>query len=156
MGMVYQWKDGAHVSIDAQAAGEEMERIRVRQNGRLDQESVVEAARKPKSPLHPHFEWDDSKAANAFRLEQASYLIRSIAVTVEKPNGNETPVRAFVSVKREEDRSYTSIQHALSDEELRAQVVAQAWAELEAWRKRYAELQEFAALFATIEQARAA
>jgi hypothetical protein len=156
MGMIYQWKDGAHVSIDAQAAGEEMERIRVRQNGRLDQESVLAAARKPKSPLHPHFEWDDGKAAEAYRINQAGELIRWITVTVEKPNGGEVPVRAFVNVKREEDRSYTSIQHALSDEDLRAQVVAQAWAELEAWRKRYAELQEFATLFATIEQARAA
>lgn len=156
MGMIYQWKDGSHVAIDAQAAGEEMERIRVRQNGRLDQESVLTAARKPKSPLHPHFEWDDSKAAEKYRLDQAGHLIRCITVTVEKPAGGEVPVRAFVNVKREEDRSYTSIQHALSDEELRAQVVAQAWSELEAWRKRYAELQEFAALFATIEQARAA
>lgn len=156
MGMIYQWKDGSHVTIDAQSAGEEMERIRVRQNGRLDQESVLAAARKPKSPLHPHFEWDNEKAAEAYRLDQAGHLIRCITVTVEKPNGGEAPVRAFVNVRREEDRSYTSIQHALSDDELRAQVVATAWAELEAWRRRHAELVEFAAIFATMDQARAA
>jgi hypothetical protein len=60
-------------------------------------------------------------------------------------------IRAFVSVKRDEDRSYTSILHALSDDGLRAQVVAQAWADLEAWHKRYAELAEFAKFFVLIK-----
>ena len=158
MAMVYLWKTGAHHSpdIDAQVAGEELEKIRVRNNGRLENSDVVEAARDEQSPLHPAFEWDDAKAASAFRLDQAGNLIRAIDVVITKDDGEAKPIRAFVSVKRDEDRSYTSVQHALSDAGLRAQVVAQAWAELEAWRKRHAELVEFAAVFATMDQARAA
>jgi len=155
--MIYQWKTtGPAPSIDAQVAGEELERIRIRHNGRLESKSVVDAARPKDAPLHPAFEWNDKKAAENWRLEQASHMIRHIDVVIENGSEDVKPIRAFVSVKRDEDRSYTSVQHALSDAELRAQVVAQAWAELEAWRKRHAELVEFAAVFATMDQARAA
>jgi len=155
--MIYKWKpSGAPGGIDAQAAGEELERIRTHNNGRLDPANVVEASREPTAPLHPAFEWDDIKAAKAYRVDQASHIIRHIDVVIEKAPGQSAPTRAFVSVQREEDRSYTSVQHALSDRDLRLQVVAQAWAELEAWRKRHAELVEFAALFAVMDQARAA
>ena len=153
--MIYQWKPhGAPAGIDAQVAGEEMERIRVHNNGRLEAKSLVDASRPKTAPLHPAFEWDDKRAAESWRQEQASHLIRHIQVKVEeKPDAE--PVRAFVSVMRDDDRSYTSVQHALSDADLRQQVIAQAWAELEAWRRRYAELVDFAKIFAIIE-ARAA
>jgi hypothetical protein len=155
MGMVFQWKPEAHCKVDAQLAGEEMERIRTKANGRLTPQGLVDASRDPSAPLHPEFEWDDDEAAKAWRRNQASYMIRSITVLREAGAEDEAPIRAFVSVMREEDRSYTSIAHALSDEELRAQVVAQAWSELAAFRKRYAELKEFAQVFALLE-ARAA
>jgi hypothetical protein len=154
--MIYQWKTGAHISIDPQAAGEEMERIRVHRNGRLDQEAVVEAARSPDSALHDHFEWDDRKAANSFRLDQAGHLIRCITVEMPKRGGDDVPTRAFVSVVRDGDRSYTSTAHALSDAELRQQVLDTAWRELEAWRQRHAELIELAEVFSVIDQARGA
>ncbi|MBO9380014.1 hypothetical protein GG804_24920 [Sphingomonas histidinilytica] len=154
MNMVYQWKDATHAIVDAQIAGEELERIRVRQNGRLDAKDVVDASRPADAPLHEAFEWDDETAAEAYRLDQARYLIRHIDVVVEKTAADPVAVRAFVSVKRDEDRSYTSVQHAMSDVDLRAQVVAAALAELDAWRKRHAELVELARIFACIDQAR--
>ena len=59
----------------------------------------------------------------------------------------------MVNVVREDDRSYTSVEDALADPALRAQVVSQAWRELEQWRKRHAELVEFARVFAVIDKA---
>ncbi len=154
--MIYQWKSGSHIGIDAQAAGEEMEKLRTLYNGRLEPQMVVDAAKDESSPLHDHFEWNDTKAAAAYRNGQAGHLIRCITVEIDNGSGEVAPVRAFVSVKRDEDRSYTSVQHALSDSELRAQVLASAWAELEAWRRRHAELIELAKVFAVIDQARGA
>lgn len=156
MRMVYQWGAGAHVKTDAQIAGEEMERLRTRHNGRLESKMLVEASRPETAPLHGEFEWDDAQAAESYRQEQAKYLIRHIAVVIDKPNAEPSSVRAFVSVMRDDDRSYTSVGHALSDDELRPQVLRQAWAELEAWRKRYAELAELAKVFSLIDQARPA
>ncbi len=150
--MIYTWKEAVNPGIDAQIAGEELERIRVRHNGRLDKKDVVDASRPESAPLHKAFEWNDAVAAEAHRLSQAGYLIRGITVVLDaKPDAS--PVRAFVSVMRDEDRSYTSTAHALSDSELRAQVLRTALDELEAWRKRYSDLVEMAKVFAAIDVA---
>lgn len=67
-----------------QAITEALEAIRKRdKDGLLKPEAVVRAARNKESPLHRLFEWDDKKAAHAWRLEQARELIRSVRVDVE-------------------------------------------------------------------------
>lgn len=153
--MIYRWKDGARFGVDAQKAGTELERIRVRHNGRLEPEWVVHAAKSERNPLHPLFEWDDTVAAQNWRVDQARGVIRSVEVVVEQAEES-TPIRAFVSVIRGNDRSYTSVEHAMSDPALRQQVLRAALKELEAWRSRYAELVELANVFAAIDEAQAA
>lgn len=153
----YLWKPKVQVPVEAQVAGEELERIRVAHNGRLTQQDVVAEARDKANPLHKAFEWNDKRAATEYRLSQAGYIIRSITVATELEGDKETaPVRAFVNVLRDDDRSYTSVAHAMSDTELRAQVIARAWKELEDWKARHAELVEFARLFSVIEDMRQA
>ncbi len=153
--MIYQWRDGARMAAEAQSAGEELERIRTKHNGRLEPDWVVHAAKKEVNPLHPLFEWDDNVAAQHYRVVQARQVIRSIDVVIEQAE-KPKPIRAFVSVVRDRDQSYTSVSHAMSDPELRRQVLLAALGELEAWRKRYAELVELANVFAAIDEARAA
>ena len=51
-------------------------------NGHLDPNDVIEAAKSPGSPLHSYFEWDDSTAAAKYRLDQARALIRSVKIEV--------------------------------------------------------------------------
>ncbi|MEN0652374.1 MULTISPECIES: hypothetical protein [Hyphobacterium] len=149
----YAWKPESRITLDAQAAGEEIERIRVARNGRLTSEAVVEEAKDEASPLHPAFEWDNDRAAHQYRVTQAAHLIRSITLVADsRPGQPEKPVRAFVNVTVDEDRSYTSVAHALSDEALRAQVLSQAWKEIEAWKRKYSDLVEFARLFGVIEE----
>lgn len=154
MSTVYKWKPGSRLKINAKVAGAELERIRTKHNGRLTPEAVLKEAGAKNSPLHKAFEWDDGEAASKFRLQQASYLIRSIEVIVERQKSKTkgSNVRAFVSVKRERDRSYTSLAHAMSDKDLREQVIAQAWEELQAWRRRYEKLSEFSKVFAVIDK----
>lgn len=53
-----------------------------RDNGRLAPADVVEAARNPESPLHSHFTWDDSEAAEKYRLMQARTLIRTVKLEI--------------------------------------------------------------------------
>ena len=66
------------------------------------------------------------------------------------------PIRAFVSVDRQGERSYTSTVHAMTDADLRAQVLATAWRELLALREKYAGLEELARIFAAVDEARIA
>jgi hypothetical protein len=51
--------------------------------GKLTPSRVVDAARNPDHPLHTHFDWDDSAAAELWRVEQARRLIRSVRVDVQ-------------------------------------------------------------------------
>lgn len=155
--MVYQWKRGARVSIDAQVAGERLDAIREANGGALTPAAVVSDARAATSPLHPAFEWNDAAAADKYRETQAAYLIRSVVVVVreteEKPPSE---VRAFVSVVQHEndddERSYTHVEVAMRDPSMRAQLLARAYAELQSWRKRYADLEEFASVYSMIDE----
>ena len=47
-------------------------------HGHLTAEMVLNDARDPRSPLHDRFEWDDSTAAEAYRIIQARVLIKTI------------------------------------------------------------------------------
>ncbi|MBX6387319.1 MAG: hypothetical protein IRZ07_30805 [Microbispora sp.] len=151
--MQYAWKPGFRVGgLDAQVVGERLDAIRERDGG-IMAEAVVDDARPVDSPLHPAFEWDDSVAAEKYRLDQARYLIR--AVVIQRPDVEEPrPVRAFVVVKESDGNEvYTSTITALSDEELRRQVLERALRELDAWRRRYDDLAELAEVLAAADRA---
>ncbi len=155
MSLRYAWRPGSRVSIDADKAGREMEDVRKKNSGALTPDALLERAQSANSAVHAHFEWDDGKAAHQHRLAQAGDLIRSITIDVSTSNV-EPPktIRAFVSVERDNVRSYTSTMVAMSDAELRKQVVQKAWADLEAWRNRHAELTEFARIFTAMDASR--
>lgn len=141
--MTYKWKQGSRFGLDAQVVGETLEELRQRHSG-LTAEIVLEEARPPSSPLHPAFEWNDKKAAEEYRKEQARSLIRSVVVYDAVPQ-QPVPVRAFVVVREEEDKQiYTATSIALSDPTLRAQVLRRALSELEDWSERYHVLRELA------------
>jgi len=66
----------------SKAATEELRRLENRR-GQLRPGDVVRAARSRTSPLHTYFEWDDGKAATAWRLEQAKTIIRKVVLVIE-------------------------------------------------------------------------
>ena len=64
----YGWKKTARIhGVDAQKAGRRLMAIHKRK-GHLSAEMVLRDAEKVNSPLHDHFEWDDSEAAEQHRL----------------------------------------------------------------------------------------
>lgn len=150
--MIYKFKVGAHLKGDAQAVGERLSRLEAK--GRLTPEEVVLDAKKERSVLHSYFEWDDAKAAHKHRLHQAGYLIRSITVEVEAPEPNEEPrsIRAFVPISADDERSYVPTIKALSDEDMRKQVLAQAHSELGAVARKYRELKELSDVVGAIDR----
>jgi hypothetical protein len=149
--MVYQWKtEYSSRGVDAQIAGERLESIRKKKG--LTPRNIVTDARSKSSPLHPCFEWRDSEAAQKYREMQAREIIRNIIVVVEDHKGADHSVRAFVNVTKDEKREYTSISKAMSDTELRQQVLEAALFELRAWRQKYSDLQELADILAAVDR----
>lgn len=147
----YVAKQGSQLKGDIQAEGTFLEALREK-DGLIDRYSVTDAARDSSSPIHCEFEWDDEVAAEEWRFEQAAYLIRSICVVREAmPDREPQIVRAFVSVSGETNRhAFTSIVVALSDPDLRRQVLERALRELEAWQHKYEQLEELAELFSVV------
>jgi hypothetical protein len=149
----YAWADGSRLKIDAQAAGEHLEKLRKLKGGPLSNEDIVADARSLRSPLHAHFEWDDQRAATMFRLDQAGYILRSITYVelVEDDEGNEVEMqrRRYFSV---EDHAYEDVAIAMESPELRAVVISKALREFEAFRSKYEDLDELAGLFAAFDK----
>ena len=60
--------------------------IQNKNGGILRPENVVETARPPKSSLHGFFTWDNSEAAEKWRLEEARTLIRTVTIVNVQDN----------------------------------------------------------------------
>ena len=83
---------GAQFSKEkAQLFGEVIERIE-KQQGKVVPEVVVAEARQLSCPLHNYFEWDNTVAAEQYRLQQARHLLNHLTVVV---GGNSCVVALF-------------------------------------------------------------
>lgn len=123
---------------DAQVIGETLDEISKKNGGELHPKAVVEAARAKKHPLHQHFEWDDTLAAEAYRIDQARNLIR--IVRVEDVNTEEGTARAFVSIAGKDGTSYRSMEDVKRSADLQLALLQSAERDLEAFQRRFREL----------------
>ena len=150
--MVYEYKGDVKYSVPAQTVGKIFEKIEKRE-GKVTNVAVLDSARPASSPIHKIFEWDDQRAAEQYRLGQATRLICSVyAVTEEVETAEPIKVRAFVNVSVKKEGEFVSVARAFTDEDMRAKVLADAMKELNAFRQKYENYTEFARLFNEIEK----
>lgn len=146
-------KGSVFTDSQAQEIGDNLEVIRQFHDGELTPEQVLEFASKESSQLHKYFEWDDSVAAEKYRLNQAGQMVRAVYVEIETISGP-TETRAFVSIKSHKDnkRRYTTISEAIDDEDYRDQIIADAARQLTMWRNKYNQYQEFKPVISAIDR----
>jgi hypothetical protein len=119
-------------------------------DGMLFPASVVEwAETHPDSSLHNALEWDNDRAANAWRLEQVRQLIR-LYITVGEPN--ETVVS--LSIDRTNGGGYRSMSDVAARPDLRDIMLADALAELQRVQAKYQRVQELEAVWREAEAVR--
>lgn len=130
-------------SDPASPVAQELKIISKENGGVIMPSVVVDRARPPENPLHPHFEWNDSVAAEKFRLEQARYIIR---MTITQETSQPTPRRVFVALRSERPAGggYRELTSVMSDEKMRADLLAQAKADALTFQRKYAHLEEMA------------
>lgn len=143
--MTYQWKVPGIMPVDAQTAGNELQRIYER-DGVIEPETVVAESQAPSAPLHSCFEWDDEKAAHKYRITQAQGIIRAIVAVDETEQVPET--RAFVNVERE----YHPVSVVIQNPGKRDVLLQNALNELRWFEKKYNTLQELSAVFDAIKE----
>lgn len=108
--------------------------------GPVTAQDVADVARSSNSPLHRYFEWDDKKAANLYRTDQARNMLRSIKVKYVE-DGTEKVTRAFqISAPRKERdglRGYNTFSVLHGDRAVAVHMMRNAMRELQQWRERY-------------------
>ena len=131
---------------------EEMKRIARKHRGLLRASDIVEEARPVKNPLHSAFEWNDTEAAERYRIWQARQLI---AVSVEYLENvrTEEPVRVFASLKSDrKNGGYRAVADLLSDDEMREQLLQDALEDMIFFRRKYRQLEELSAVFEEMDK----
>ena len=151
---MYGWKQGCSLTKhDPQVIGERLEKLA--DLGKLLPGEVVESARPKRSPLHPLFEWDDDTAARKYREVQASYVIRSVTIKSVGDEDFGNKVRAFVTLKSTRTaQPYETTISVMFSRDKRERLLSIARRELQDWRDRYFNFEEFAEIFEAIENFR--
>jgi hypothetical protein len=136
---------------------DELHRIEAAGGGKLLASAVVDAARPSGSPLHSHFDWDDSAAAEKYRLMQARQLIR-VCVEYIRVGVTTKRIQAFVSLitDREAGGGYRSTVNVLAMDHLRAQLIEDAMLDMERFRAKYSSIAELADVFSKMDAVKSA
>lgn len=129
--MVYQYKLPGLFPVPAQTAGEELSRI-YSERGELQAADVVDESRPEDAPLHPCFEWDDYKAAERYRQQQARNLIDCVVTTQETKSAGQIEVRAYVHTAG----GYHPTQVIVSQKDMHDELIKTALRDLEAFQRR--------------------
>lgn len=104
----YTWKlKGLSKGVDPNKVVKELEKVQ-QDYGSLTPENILDAAKIKTSILHNLFEWNNTIAANQYRLQQARSILNNIQVVVIS-NGEEREVDVFEVVRREDENVYKSI-----------------------------------------------
>jgi hypothetical protein len=154
--MTYVFRSGYRCNVSAKVAGERIAEIEAANDGHLTPSCVVDDSRPEEAPLHPCFEWDDEVAAEKYRVEEARRLIRNVYIEVENEEGRETPVLHHVHVTLPDvGPCYVTTARAMSEDDLREQVVSDALNAFEALGRRYQHIQEIEPILTAVERIRA-
>lgn len=118
---------------------DELERIREDNDGLLTVAKVLEAARDEDSPLHRHFDWDDTTAAEKYREWQARTLIQKCRVTIE--SRPDVFVKAYVSLPMDRNNGkgggYRAVQEVVDDVTLRLDLLSDIRKRIAYWQRQH-------------------
>ena len=120
--------------------------------GNVSREDFLDASRPEESPTHKLFQWDDARAAELYRLNQAGNIMNALKVEViTQKDGKPRSAPAFVRVEKSTDGGkYNNLSLALSVESKRQFVLNQAYEEMRSFKRKYETLSELASVIDAI------
>lgn len=148
---IIKWNVSGIFKADANKCYQEIQDI----GEEVKPEQVLDKARDSGTELHKCFDWDDSSAAEKYRMYQARNVIRNlIVVTREIDNDEEKqPIQFRVMMKNENERGSTYKQtiKMVQDENEYQKLLEQAYQELHAFKMKYQCLTELSEIIALID-----
>ena len=119
--------------------------------------NVLAAARDGDPALHGYFEWDDSEAAEQYRLAQAQTLVRRVKVRlVRQDNPEPVIVRAYVAARElpaEDDRppgSFLAIEEIAGATADQAALMESIRRDVTRLRRKYQSVADFLSLLGDV------
>lgn len=146
MGFVASWKPGFEFAYkaDAQKVYEEISSI----GEKATKEDIVNKARDENTELHSCFEWNDTKAAEKYRLYQANDIVRHLYL-VRQEDEEEQEEDKKITVERfrcfsnlGKNNEYESTITIVRNEDKYQMLLEQAKRELQAFKAKYSILKE--------------
>ena len=125
MEKIYKARMGAPFKPEeAQVIGKILNKIE-EENGKIVPKALVDESKDTSSPTHRFFEWNNTKAAEKFRLHQAKNIINHVEIEIvsaEVPGGT-IRLRAFQPIVIGGKRGYSASANVVSNEDYARQVV---------------------------------
>ena len=143
----YRYKfEGLH-KVSADIAGRILQELSESENG-LTPQNIVNVSRDVNHPLHGEFEWDDTVAAEAYRIVQAKALIRDITIVHDEESKKQD--RGFV-ITPGGSHTYVPLRDALNNEEWKNNLLEAAKRDMIAFIAKYRRLTELAQVVEPME-----
>lgn len=135
--MSAQWsKIGEAIyNADAQKVAEEILSIGPEAKPR----QIVEKARDEATELHKCFDWDDTIAAEKWRIQQARHVTSCLVIHREEVRENTPEIRYFHVTDK---GGYKTTEYIYKRPDEYKRLLQNAYADLEAFKRKYKNLQE--------------
>lgn len=153
----FSWKAGTQFPVDAEVAANTIRNLqRTLGKDTITAKELLDESRAVDAPLHSCFEWDDTVAAEKYRLEQSRKLIGSIEITYVKNDTPEHLARTryfFNTVKNapQKQGAFATIDVVLKNPDYRKQVLSNALIELRNFQRKYNNIQELSGVNKAID-----
>lgn len=134
--IVAEWRTPGIFQADAQKVCDELREL----GEEFTPEDIITAAENEETELHKCFEWDDTKAANKYRLYQARVLTSQLIF--KKETSDEKPIAPVRIYNRTDGGGYKVPERTFKVQEEYEALLQRALAELRAFKLKYAALQE--------------
>lgn len=129
---------------DAQKVADEISSIGLS----VKPEEIVEKARDESTELHKCFEWDDTKAAEKYRVYQARQIVCHLIVKEVNNEPQKQEVRFFY--KTDSQEGYKPTSYIIRNKDEYHKLLDRALTELKAFQRKYSTLKELDGLFDAI------
>lgn len=156
-------KNGVLTAEQVMRYGPRVQVLADKNGGQVTAADILADATKKKSPLHDFFDWDDTTAANQFRLSQARKMVQAIEIVYEDASGNRRNSRAFHSIPvsgpsrgHRPENAYIPVSRMMEDEEIRAEVIDQYRRRISALRRELRKIEGMDEVCRVLEEAETA
>lgn len=137
--IIATWKSGfGFFHADAQAVADEIIAI----GDEATTEQILDKARDATTELHKCFEWDDTIAAEKYRLVQVRYLTSNLVIKRSEEEVKEEKPEIRVFHKTSATGGYKPLQVIIQKQDEYQALLGSAYAELHALKIKYQNLQE--------------